>query len=88
MAKTYAFRFSAIPATFDGDVVGMNLTDMFSSPHETRTLTLANALAYLPQFSAQHPAPHAATITLANRQDRKPAGFDKAATTLYRKEQA
>ena len=47
MAKSYAFKFSAIPARFEGGFVSMNLSLMIAPPSETRECTLAEAVAYL-----------------------------------------
>ena len=88
MAKTYTFKFSAIPATFGDDgSVSMHLSLMISAPSLTRECTLQEALAYWPEFSAKMPGPHAATLDMANRRDRKPPGFDAATRhPLYKRE--
>ena len=78
MAKTYTFKFAAIPAEFKDGCATMELSLMISAPSETRECTLQEALAYWPEFSAKMPGPHAATLDMANRRDRKPPGFDAA----------
>jgi hypothetical protein len=78
--KTYAFRFTARKADFYrsggvGIVFGAANT-VFAE--EVKECTLAEAVAYLPVFSAASPAPHAAYFAMADRHVRKPAGYDKA----------
>jgi hypothetical protein len=85
MAKTYAFKFTAIPAEFKDGCVSMRISLMTGAPGETKECTLPEALAYLQEFSAKMPGPHAAMLDMANRHDRKPPGFDKAtARPLYK----
>ena len=89
MAKTYTFKFAAIKAEFKDGCVSMDLTDMINAPSETRQCTLAEAVKYLSEFSAKMPGPHAATLEMANRRDRKPPGFDAATRfPLYKREDA
>ncbi|WP_157266560.1 hypothetical protein [Azohydromonas aeria] len=78
MAKTYAFRFKAQRAEFSAHFVTMTFGPGCTLAEETREMTFAEALEYLPRFSAAAPGPHVADLQMANRNDRKPAGFDKA----------
>lgn len=79
MAKTYKLKFSAIPAEFKDGFITMNLSLMIDAPSEIQEMPFAKAPEYLAEFSRLLPGPHVAMLSMANRNDRKPAGFDKVA---------
>lgn len=84
MSKTYHFSFVAQKAEFSAGMVSVIYGANCTLAAETRVATLADALVYLEEFSAKSPAPHYATLSMVNRTDRKPAGYDKQRKFLHR----
>jgi hypothetical protein len=83
MAKTYKFTITlqeAQPSTFGDGGVSI-VFGGYSSTYKTEAFegTLADALEHRKAVSATEPRLHVAFIGMANRRDRKPPGFDKAA---------
>lgn len=84
MSKTYDFRFSANKAEFGDGFVTVAYGSSSYIKTEFRTMTFADALAYLNEFSANVPAPHAAFVTMSSLLDRKPPGYAKAVNVVYK----
>lgn len=84
MSKTYDFRFSANKAEFGDGFVTVACGASSYLKSEFRTMTFADAMVYLKEFSANVPAPHAAFVTMANVHDRKPPGYAKAVNVVYK----
>lgn len=84
MAKTYNFRFSAQRAEFRDGMVSAEYGGDSNLGYEAKMCTLAEALAYLPEFSDKHPAPHTAFLGMQYRGDRRPPGFTKARKRIDR----
>lgn len=83
MAAQYSFLITIREAEFypGGMTVAYGLTsEPLQRVHFTGTLK--GALAEMVRVSAFEPRSHAASLTMRYSTDHKPAGFDKAATTL------
>jgi hypothetical protein len=85
MAKTYAFTFNAQLADlsdprFVSIIYGGSETRL---AEETKECTFADALAYRSEFAAKQTKPCAIFLRMANRRERKPAGFDAATKPIY-----
>jgi len=84
MAKTYAFRFTARKAEFSNGFVSVAYGKSTELATEHKEMTFADAMAHLQTFSAGLPAPHAAYLNMDSYGDRKPPGFVKAVTHVYK----
>lgn len=85
MPKHYEFRFNAQNTEFRDDGIMVVSYDGSSLAEEFKTCTLAEAVAYLPVFSAKIPVPHTAFLGMRYRSDRLPPGFNKAVRRVCRK---
>ena len=83
MAKQYAFRLSAQRAEFSRGFVSVIYGVDCTLAEKTIVGTLGEGLAQLADFSAENASkPHVAFLAMQYRNDRKPAGFDKACKSI------